>query len=133
MYVYVCGEDLETQTAVLAVMREGEELVSGDERVSHGEFLCRAAFHASWRSLCSTELRGTAAPCVWPGSSNTWAFVPGQPRPSCVTLDPSLSKPCIYGECVPVSDELSHPLSLVFLCKLALSLGRGQSGQKYPR
>lgn len=35
-------------------------------------------------------------------------------------------------ECIPVSNELTHLLSLVFLCKLALSLGRGQSGQKYP-
>lgn len=77
---------------MLAVMHEGEELVSGDERVSHWEFLGRAAFHASWWSLCSAELKGTAALSVWPGSSDTWALIPGQPRTSCVTLDQSLSK-----------------------------------------
>lgn len=36
------------------------------------------------------------------------------------------------GECIPVSDELFHPLSLVCLCKLALCVGVRQRGQKSP-
>ena len=69
--------NLETETSVLAVMHEAEELVSGD-KVSRGEFLCGTAFHAScWWALWSTELSRTAAPSVWPGSSDAWASVPG--------------------------------------------------------
>lgn len=52
----VCGENVDARAVVIRGVRSWSQ----EMRVSHAEFPCGVAYHASWWSVCSAELGGIA-------------------------------------------------------------------------
>lgn len=114
-----CVDNFETEAAVLAVMREGEEQIPEVRKSAMGSSCGEQPSMPAAGGLCALSSR----PGPW--------FQAGH-EPAVVTLDQSLlSKPCVSGEFVPVSAELWYP-SGVFLETCAVCRERAGWAQVSP-